>query len=96
MSKKFFEKPVLEKSIEREGCDYAFRRGWREYKVTSPSSRGFPDRFYARHGVVILVEWKAPGEEATTQQAKRHRELREAGVTVYVIDNLDLAHEVFH
>lgn len=95
MTKKFFEKTVLEKSIEREGCDYAFRRGWREWKVTSPSVRGFPDRLYARAGVIILVEWKKTGEEATEQQAKRHRELREVGVTVYVIDNLALAHEVF-
>lgn len=102
MTKPFFEKAVLEKEIEHEGCAYAFRRGWIEYKTTSPSKRGFPDRFYARKGVIILVEWKRPGEERTARgglsgnQIIRHRELRAAGVRVEVIYTLEQARAIFH
>lgn len=95
MSEPWVFKPVLEKDIEKEGCAFAFRRGWYETKVTSPSRKGFPDRFYARKGRIVLVEWKRPGEEPTAQQAKRHRELREHGVEVYVLDNLPAAIELF-
>jgi hypothetical protein len=95
MSKPFFVKPVREASVEAEGCAYARERGWIEFKITSPSKRGFPDRFYARWGTILLVEWKKPGEGPTPQQAKRHRELRAAGVLVCVIDNMDLARAVF-
>lgn len=93
--KKFFEKSVLEKSIEREGGDYAFKRGWFEIKLTSPSRRGWPDRFYARGGRIVLVEWKKEGEAPTVQQAKLHRELRAHGVEVHWLDNLEAAKALF-
>lgn len=85
----------LEKYIERDGCAYAERRGWKEYKVVSPSCKGFPDRFYCRRGRILLVEWKREGEDATRQQKRRHAELRAEGVEVYVIDNLDYAYALF-
>jgi hypothetical protein len=81
--------------IERPASQYAELRGWFEVKIMQASKRGFPDRFYARAGRVVLVEYKAPGEQASTQQAKRHRELRAAGVEVHVIDNLEVARELF-
>lgn len=90
-----YVKPVLEKDIEAVGCAFAFKKGWIEYKVTSPSRRGFPDRFYARDGVILLVEWKKDGEPPTIQQERRHRELREHGVEVHVIDNLEYAYDLF-
>lgn len=93
--KTFYQKPVLEKNIEKEGCEYAAKRGWYEAKLVSPNKRGWPDRFYARRGRIVLVEWKRPGEPATTQQLKRHRELREAGVEVCVLDNLEDAKRLF-
>lgn len=93
--KKFFEKPVLEKSIEKAGCDFAFKRGWFEVKLVSPSRRAWPDRFYARNGRIILVEWKRPGDEPTEQQAKLHKELRGYGVEVHWLDNIESAKELF-
>lgn len=94
-NKKFFQKAVLEKDIEREGCDFAFRRGWFEVKLVSPSRRAWPDRFYARAGRIILVEWKRPGEEPNAQQAKLHRELRDHGVEVHWLTSLEQAMELF-
>lgn len=95
MKKPFFVKPVLEKDIEKKGCAFAFRRGWFEIKLTSPSRRGWPDRFYARAGEIILVEWKRPGEEPTETQARIHRELRDHGVKVYWFTTVEQAMEVF-
>lgn len=86
---------MREIEIERPASEYAERRGWFEVKIMQTSSRGFPDRFYARRGRVVLVEYKAPGKPATEQQAKRHRELRAAGVEVHVIDNLEAAYALF-
>lgn len=87
--------PKRESEIEKKGCEIAALCGWKEWKVVSPSSRGFPDRFYARNGVVVLVEWKRPGESPTAQQQLRHAELRSVGVRVEVIDSLEAARAVF-
>lgn len=81
--------------IERPASEYAERRGWFEIKIEKASKRAFPDRYYVRKGRTILVEYKAPGEGPTEQQAKRHRELRAHGAEVFVIDNLDDAYELF-
>lgn len=99
-------KDALEKEIEKECCDWAFRKGWFECKLTSPSRRGFPDRFYARYRFnentppeswrrVVLVEYKRPGEEPTEQQAKLHRELARHGVDVHWIVSLEQAKRIF-
>ena len=92
----FARDDLLEKDIEAVGMKFAQRRGWFEVKIERTSKRGFPDRFMARKGRVILVEWKRNGEEPTTQQLKRHAELRAAGVEVFWFDNLEDAYRVFY
>lgn len=89
------EKVVLEKSIEREGMDYAVTRGWFECKFTAPGLKGMPDRFMARAGRIMLVEWKKDGEEPTKQQYERHAILRGHGVEVHWLDNLEAARTLF-
>jgi hypothetical protein len=74
--------------IEKPAMDFAEMRGWWQCKTVSPSVNGFPDRFLARAGRIILIEFKAPGEPPSPQQAKRHRELRDQKVEVFVVDNL--------
>ena len=43
----------------------------------------------------MLIEYKRPGEKPGPQQQKRVNELRAAGVTVHVIDNMEVARAVF-
>lgn len=82
--------------IERPFVDFAKSRGWLCEKVVSLSRNGFPDRFLARADKgVWLCEFKRPGKAPTAQQAKRHRELRAAGVNVVWFDNLEKAKEFF-
>lgn len=61
---------MREIAIERPASAYAESRGWFEVKIMLTSKNGFPDRLYARNGVIVFVEYKAPGEEPTAQQKK--------------------------
>lgn len=83
---------MREIEIEKPACEYAEATGWFQCKMVSPGLRGMPDRFFARNAVLMFIEFKAPGEVATKQQERRHRELREHGVIVWVCDNLELAY----
>lgn len=85
---------VYEKEIEREACKFAKRHGWWVAKFVSPGLRGVPDRIYIRDGNVIFVEYKRPGEVPDEQQKLRHKELREHGVSVFVVDNLKDAYDI--
>jgi hypothetical protein len=91
----FYQRTVKEiDDIEQPATEYAESRGWFIEKVVSNSRRGFPDRFCARKGRVMLLEFKKPGGEPTAQQLKRHKELRDQGVEVYLVDNLTRAKEL--
>lgn len=93
---KFYERHLKEiDDIEQPLFRYARTRGWICEKVVSQSRKGWPDRFFARKGCIVLCELKAPGEVPNAQQLKRHRELREHGVEVVWFDNLEAAKEFF-
>lgn len=84
----------LESDIEQADRDSAKANGWFVEKIQKTGRNGFPDRFYAKGGRVILIEWKKPGGRATPQQKRRHGELREAGVEVYVVDSIEHAKRI--
>lgn len=93
-----FDKPKATKEID--DIEQPFTKqvrlwGWICEKVVSLSRNGWPDRFLVRRGRIVLCEFKKPGEKPTAQQAKRHRELRAAGVEVVWFDNLEEALEYF-
>lgn len=81
--------------IEQPFVDFAKSRGWICEKVVSLSRRGWPDRFLARKGRIVLCEFKAPGKKPTVQQVKRHIELREHGCEVVWFDDLEEAKRFF-
>ena len=85
----------LEKAFERDASDLAIRRGWFESKVTWPGHKGLPDRFYARNGRIVLVEYKRDGEPLRRKQLLAHEELRRYGVEVHVLDNMTDARNLF-
>jgi hypothetical protein len=96
VKKPFYKKSILEiPDIEVPACEYARLRGWLVEKVVSQTRNGWPDRFFLRHGRVVLCEFKKPGKEPTIQQAKRHKELRDAGAEVVWFDSLEHAKEYF-
>lgn len=79
---------------EAEACRFAELRGWMVIKIMMCNIDSMPDRLFMRKGRVIFIEFKKSGESARKKQAKRHREIREHGVEVYVCDSADDAKEL--
>lgn len=83
-------RPKLEKEVRDEADAWAELRGWLVQKLVSLTAGGFPDCFYARHGRIVLGEWKKPGTGVLSPlQVQRHKQLREHGVEVHVFDDLE-------
>jgi hypothetical protein len=78
----------LEAEIEQKHCKLARRSGWVVEKIMRTGRGGFPDRFYAKDGRVVLMEFKKPRGRVTKQQLFRHKELRNAGVECHVVYSL--------
>jgi len=85
---------IRETEVEGPARDYAKSRGWYADKIMRTGRRGFPDHFFLRQGRVILIEFKRPGEVPEPHQLKRHREIREHGGEVFVVDSLEVAREI--
>lgn len=87
---------VQERYIEKKVTDYAVKTlGWFSRKLAWIGRNGAPDRFFARRGKIILVEFKQFKKKPTENQAMEHERLRSAGVEVYVIDSIDAGKELF-
>ena len=81
----------LEKDIEKKVVDFAKAKGCIVYKFTSPSRRSVPDRlFISPKGIVFFMELKRKGQKPTPSQAVEIDKIRRQGVSVFVIDNVDL------
>ena len=80
---------LLEKQIEEKVNTYAKEQGYLVYKFTSPQRAAVPDRLYITpRGKVFFCEFKREGQRPTPAQDREHERLREQGVRVFVIDNV--------
>lgn len=86
---------MREKFIEESVSAFARQNGWFTRKMQWIGRHGAPDRFFAKDGKVVLVEFKAPGAKPTANQALEIGKLGEAGVTVHVIDDIDAGKALF-
>lgn len=80
---------MLESYIETKVCEWARKNGWLVRKLQWIGREGAPDRFFAKVGRIILVEFKRPGEKPRPSQDREIKRLREAGVEVAVVDDID-------
>ncbi len=81
----------LERDIEKKIKEYARSKGWLAYKFTSPGHSFVPDGILiAPGGKVIMVEFKQLGKKPTAGQHREHERLRQQGVTVWVVDSVEL------
>ncbi len=85
----------FETVLQNEVGRYAKSLGWLFRLVQWRGRRNCPDAFFAKDGVVILIEFKIPNEKPRPSQAEEHEALRESGVVVYVIDNLQDGYAIF-
>lgn len=79
---------MRESTIEQAAVDYATQLGYLHLKLNVKGRRGWPDQEFVRQGVVLFIEFKAPGEEPTELQKYIHRLLREHKMLVYVVDSI--------
>lgn len=77
---------MAESVYEQIAVDEAVKAGWFCRKLAWIGRRNGPDRFFAKEGRVVLIEFKRPGETARDNQADEIEELRAAGVEVYQAD----------
>ena len=80
---------MRESHIEKKSKEHARRQGWIARKWTSPGHSGVPDDLFFRAGVLLIVEFKAPGKKPTPLQLREHARLEAEGFPVHVIDDID-------
>ncbi len=86
---------MLEKVIEKKVCEYAKKHGVLQFKLTSPSFVGLPDRvFINKSGKIYLIEFKRKGKKPTEIQLFIHRKLQAHSCNVCVIDDVDEGKEL--
>lgn len=79
-----------EKKLVEDPCvKIAEKRGWVQRKMAYLGRRGCRDRDFYKDGIILMVEFKAPGEEPRPDQATEHKRLKAVGFDVHVIDNVE-------
>jgi hypothetical protein len=81
---------MKESDIEKKVSIYAKKLGFTTYKFTSPSSRGVPDRIYIKNGITFFIEFKSQGGQLSKLQEREIRQVRQQGIDVHVVDNVDM------
>ena len=85
---------MRESEIEKKTGEWAVANGWTHYKFTSPGMVGVPDRFFARDGYVVFIEFKDTGKTPEPIQWVRIDDLRSAGLEVEFADSVDTARAI--
>ena len=79
---------MREKTIEQKFREAVKAAGGLALKFASPGFDGVPDRLaLLPGGRMAFVEVKAPGKKPRPLQLARHRQLRQLGFKVYVLDD---------
>lgn len=82
---------LRESWVEGKVVTWSKANGWLAFKFSSPSLRGVPDRLFIKDGLVVFIEFKAPGKKPTPLQAATLAKLTKFGARVAVFDNPDAA-----
>lgn len=86
---------MLEKDIEQHLVRAVRSAGGMCLKFISPGLNGVPDRIVLMpEGHIAFVEVKRPGAKPRALQIYRHKQLRQLGFEVYVLDSPDAIDEI--
>lgn len=81
---------MLEKQIEHKLLTETRKRDGLCLKFISPGWNGVPDRIVLLPGGKMgFVEVKKPGKNPRTLQLRRHKQIRNLGFQVFILDDLD-------
>jgi hypothetical protein len=81
----------LESSIEDDVVCWAENRNWWVRKVKYIGQRAAPDRWFAKNGRLIIIEFKRDRRGADPLQAREHKKMRAAGLEVHTVSSRDAA-----
>lgn len=84
----------LEKTIEKECCDYALLNGIVNRKIEYISKKGCPDRIFIGDNILFFVEFKKSGGILSKFQIEEIEILRRSGIKVYVVYNFKQFKEI--
>ena len=73
--------------VQKPVVKHAKATGWVAWKMKIEGINGCPDYWFFKDGHLLIMEFKATDKEPNAQQVRRHKELREAGFEVHVIDD---------
>ena len=79
---------ISESYVERKVCEYAVFRLCVNFKFSSSSRKGVPDRIFLYKGSVMFIEFKRAGKKPTKLQEYTHCVIRNQGIDVHVIDDV--------
>jgi len=86
---------VLESSTERKVVTYAESIGYITFKISTVSSRGWPDRvFIDPNGYHIYIELKQAGKKPRKLQVHRIQQLHERKVEVHWTDSFSAVKKI--
>lgn len=77
-----------EANEETDSVIWAENNGWEVRKMKYLGRRGCADRFFFGYGAIVPIEFKREGKDPDIHQAKDHKKLAKAGVTVHVCRSL--------
>lgn len=78
---------MIESPIEDWVCQKAEDAGWLVRKLRWVGRRSACDRFFAKDGRIVLIEFKRPGKEPNETQEREIARLKAAGVEAHVVDS---------
>ncbi len=82
--------------VEKPVTRYAIQKGFIARKLKWQGRVGAPDHFYSSQRTgPFLIEFKAPGKPLDLHQDREITRLRNAGMTVHVIDNTQAGYALF-
>lgn len=80
---------MLESYIEKKVVARFQENGWLVRKLAWIGRVGAPDRILMKNSVCVFIEFKSKGEKPRPTQVIEHKKMRNAGMEIYVIDNIE-------
>lgn len=80
---------LTEGYIEKKCRDIAKKNGYEVRKIKFIQCNGCPDRFFFKKGRFFFVEFKNENGKLSELQKKQIQLLTDAGIEVFVIDNIE-------
>lgn len=88
------KKTVSEKNLEDRLNQFAREHEIMSVKLSSPNSRGQPDRMFLYKGIALFMELKGTGKKATALQLDYIRKLQDKGFYAEVVDTFERGRDI--